>query len=108
MDRCSQCGHIRYEDDPARVGCHGCHDFIMTQLSKANERRDMAEAELAKYRGMEVELAAAKNDLERYTRPLTAEQAHSVMSAVVQRLGGSTCRRDADAFDAAIREVRSK
>ncbi len=64
MDRCSQCDHIRYPDDPASVGCHGCHDWIMTQLSKANERRDMAEAELAKYRGMEVELAALKNERE--------------------------------------------
>ncbi len=53
------------------------------------------------------EIARLRAELAKYTGDLTNEQAHQVMFIVVNELGGSTCRRDANAFDAAIRRVRS-
>jgi len=79
-------------------------DAMEDSLTRSRSIIESLRAELAKYRGMEVELAAVKNDLERYTRPLTEAQAMKISNEWAG--DGINSAVIVMCVDAAIREAR--
>ena len=81
---------------------------LRRQLAAANEMAGGMRSEPAKYRGMEVELAAVKNDLERYTRPLTDEQMREASEAWERMIDDGTDYGNVRDWDSVIRATRAR